>query len=101
MEYRLSDTAHGPMAILTGRFTHADRDEFSYALKELDARQGQRLTFDLSGVEFIDSAALAMILLVRQQAAQANREVALRGARGQVSGLIALTRFSQMFLIED
>lgn len=101
MQYRLSETPAGPAVIMTGRFTHADRDTFGKAIKELGSKPITRLTFDLAGLDFIDSAALGMILLVRQQALLAHYDIALRGAKGQVRTLIGLTRFGEMFLLEE
>ena len=104
MEYCLSQTPEGPAVILSGRFTHADRDVFNVVLGDLERlpeRADQHLILDMSGLDFIDSAALSMILLLRQKPMGPNGDIVLRGAKGQVRSLLALTRFSQMFTVEE
>jgi len=49
-------------------------------------------TFDLSGVEHVDSAAVGLLLAWRRRAAASGRPLALRGLPESVRGLIALYR---------
>lgn len=88
--------------VLRGRFTFAAHAAFRDLLS-LEAERitgGGTLAFDLSAVEFIDSAALGMLLLAREAARQKACRIVLRGATGQVRRMLSVSKFETMFLVE-
>jgi len=89
--------------VLRGRFTFAAHAAFREVLmQDLDRMVSDRiLTLDLSSVEFVDSAALGMLLLAREAARKRSGKVALRGATGQVQRMLSVSKFETMFLIES
>ena len=100
MDYFVSKNPDESVIQISGRFTHADRRAFQDALSELDGVSSDRLVLDFSETDFIDSSALGMLLLVQDRIGEKCRLV-LRGAKGQVKNLFDMTRFSEMFLLED
>lgn len=58
------------------------------------------VTLELSKLEFIDSAGLGMLLILRDEIHQENRPLILKGARGQVKKMLALSRFELLFAVE-
>ncbi|MGE5502871.1 MAG: STAS domain-containing protein [Actinomycetota bacterium] len=83
-----------------GRMTHADYREFREILGHINEGKPARVVFDLHGVEFVDSSALGMLLIVRDSAVQAGREIVLKGASGQVEKLIHVGKLSRYFTVE-
>ena len=60
----------------------------------------QPSVIELSGLDFIDSAGLGMLLIVRDAAAAHSAKVVLRGAREQAKRLIQVARFDSLFTVE-
>lgn len=60
---------------------------------ELERAQGSRrdVRLDLSDCEFLDSSALALILLAHREMAREDRQLTLHGASGQVGRLLRVT----------
>jgi anti-anti-sigma factor len=75
---------------LEGRFTFADQDRFEQLIASVVATPAARVTLDLSGLEFMDSTGLSMLLIAREEAAKARIRLALAGARGRVRTLLDL-----------
>jgi HptB-dependent secretion and biofilm anti anti-sigma factor len=87
---------------LVGRFTFSAHATFRDVLvNHVEAmNSGGRVTFDLAGVEFVDSAALGMLLLAREAARRRSGTIAIRGASGQVRRMLDVSRFEALFTIE-
>lgn len=56
-------------------------------------------TIDLSfsAVDYLDSAALGMLLLLREKAEKAGKKVILSGCQGTVLGLFEVANFGRLF----
>ena len=55
---------------------------------------------DLKEVDYVDSAALGLLLLIRDQAGGDAGSVTLRGAHGHPRDVLLMAKFDQMFRIE-
>jgi anti-anti-sigma factor len=89
----------GITVALSGRFTFSDHTPFRDVLinqVELVGRN-EKVTFDLSAVDFVDSAALGMLLLAREAAQRQMGSIVLRGATGQVQRMLEVSRFGLLF----
>jgi len=90
-------------AVLTiqGRFdfnAHAEFRKCSEAA--LQTEHARRIVVNLAQVDYLDSSALGMLLLLREKAAGAGGpEVVLDGARGIVRQVLEVANFSRMFRI--
>jgi anti-anti-sigma factor len=51
-------------------------------------------------LEFIDSAGLGMLLIIRDKLNAKNGSVLLRGSQGQVQKMLKLGNFETLFVIE-
>jgi HptB-dependent secretion and biofilm anti anti-sigma factor len=98
MKYRFSFD-HSEVA-LSGQLTFPDHTNFRALADKLLKSAGQPLVIDLADLDFIDSAGLGMLLIVRNEAERANRTVALRAPRGQVKKIFELSKFESLFGIE-
>jgi len=85
---------------ISGRMTHADHKSFREILSRVNEANATKVVFDLAQVEFLDSSALGMLLIVRDASVQQNRAVVLRGASGQVEKLAKVAKLHKYFEIE-
>jgi anti-anti-sigma factor len=85
---------------LSGEFTFTDHVAFKAISVRLFERQGQPIIIDLARLEFIDSAGLGMLLIVRDEADKAHRGLILRSPCGQVKRMFDVTKFDTLFTVE-
>jgi HptB-dependent secretion and biofilm anti anti-sigma factor len=85
---------------VSGRMTHKDHKAFRDILGHINNGAAARVVFDLAKVEFMDSSALGMLLIVRDAVTQNQREVVLRGANGQVENLMKVAKLHKYFTVE-
>lgn len=85
---------------LEGRFTFSDHGTFRNMVADMVNSRQSRHVIDLSGVEFIDSAGLGMLLLARDEGKRHDLTVVLRAPQGQVKRMLEVARFDTMFDIE-
>ncbi len=76
-----------------GRLTLPTSGGFTAVTDEMKATGCRTWIVDLSGVDFIDSAGMWTLLMVRDVVTQMNGRLALSGAAGQVAKALRLTRF--------
>lgn len=85
---------------LVGRFdfnTHRDfRGAYEPLVTEADIRA---VAVDFSGVDYLDSSALGMLLMLRDKMGGANKSVALTGVRGNVKQVLDIANFGKLFQI--
>lgn len=85
---------------LNGRFDFNTHREFRAAYEPLVGDVSVRtITVDFSGVDYLDSSALGMLLMLRDKSGGANKEVALTGVRGNVKQVLDIANFGKLFQI--
>lgn len=83
---------------ISGRFTFQIHREFRQLSEQaLDDHGCKQLDMDLSGVEYLDSSALGMLLLVKDKAAEQGKQIRLKGAGGYTLQILQTVKFDQMF----
>ena len=82
---------------LQGSFTFDDHNGFRDILTAMASSDIVRVVFHMASVTFIDSSALGMLLLARDEAEKHKKSIALVGAAGQVDKLLRMARFDQLF----
>ncbi len=85
---------------MRGRLTFADYSSFREITNMVTDNNSKCCLFDLSELEFIDSAGLGMLLIARDKLKSVNGNVILKGAQGQVKKMLDLGRFDSLFNIE-
>jgi HptB-dependent secretion and biofilm anti anti-sigma factor len=88
---KVGDTVHVHLPL---RFDHRCVTEFQRVM----VHTGRQWVIELSGVEYVDSAALGMLLVLRERVGLAT--ICLRGARGQPLEVLRMTKFDRMFSME-
>ena len=81
---------------ITGRFDFRVIKEF----QQLLGRDPRTWVIDLGGVDYVDSSALGMLLLLRERVGGDSMRVQLRGVRGQPRDVLLMARFDRMFKLE-
>ena len=76
---------------------HAQFREILQAMGGKDVRQ---VVLHMSGVEFVDSAALGMMLLAADEAEKHKKQLIISGATGQVKKMFDMARFDTLFTMQ-
>ena len=83
---------------LLGRFDFNAHREFreavDAALADIAATQ---LSVDLGGVDYLDSSALGMLLMLRDKAKVTGKSIALTNCRGVVKQVLDIANFGKLF----
>lgn len=85
---------------LQGRFDFSAHREFRSSCGPcLESGEIRELELDLAGVDYVDSTALGMLLLLRDRAKEANKTVSLANSRGAVKQVLDIANFGKLFQI--
>lgn len=101
MEYDISHQNTSITVSLSGQFTFADNQKFRNILEVVANGQTQAIELNFSEVNFIDSAGLGMLLLLRDECAKHNISLTIRGTKGQVDKIFVISKFDQLFTIHS
>ncbi|MCB6182001.1 STAS domain-containing protein [Leeia sp. TBRC 13508] len=83
---------------LSGRFDFSAHRDFRNAYQPaLDDASVKELDIDFSRVEYVDSSALGMLLLLKEKAAPMNKKVVLVNCSGFVLEVFQVVNFQQLF----
>lgn len=97
----LATRRHGNVLIAgpRGRIDHASAEAFKAALApHLDAcRPGHPLVLDLTGVDYIASIGLRVLMLAARQAKAQGGTMVIAGLRGLVREIFEISKFTMVF----
>lgn len=85
--------------VLQGRFDFNAHREFRESVDQAVKETPATICIDLAGVEYLDSSALGMLLMLRDKAKGVGKEVALANARGAVKQVIDIANFGKLFAL--
>jgi len=91
-----------PRAVISleGRFDFSRHREFRSACDQALATGGaHEVEVDFGRVDYIDSSALGMLLMLRDAARAANKTVRLANCRGNVKQILDIANFAKLFPI--
>ncbi|HLN24669.1 MAG TPA: STAS domain-containing protein [Patescibacteria group bacterium] len=101
MKSTIRTAGDGVELILDGRFTFADHAQFRQDVDEICGLPGRHCLVDLSAVSYMDSAAVGMLLLIRERVETKGGHVSLRGGSPPVKDLIRIAKLGSVFTILD
>jgi anti-anti-sigma factor len=85
---------------LHGRFDVSAHRAFKSSYESQLAATGvDELKIDMGGVEYVDSSALGMLLILKERAGAANKRLALTNCRGSVRRILDIANFGKLFQI--
>ena len=86
---------------LSNRFDFSQHKVFSGQCEEIFANTNLRqLDLDFSQVQYLDSSALGMLVLLAKKAAAHGVVVKLRGAQGTAKDILDMANMHKLFVIE-
>lgn len=88
------------LVTMTGKLTFSDNAAFKAILDDMSKGGVKDCVFDLSGLEFVDSTGLGMLVLAHDTAGENGFTVRLRNPRGHVRALLDRAEFSSIMAIE-
>lgn len=101
MEFVINDKGGQRDVVLSGRLTFVDHARMRDIIDGFKGGAVKTCKLDLAGVEFIDSAAMGMLLLARDTAVASHVHLTLKGARQEIKRLMAVARFDTLFEMQD
>ena len=97
MDYTITHNSSTCCIAMSGQFTFTDNATFKHILGLLDEGEMKNLIVDFTQVDFIDSAGLGMLLLLRDECQARNVSISISSARGQVEKIFLISKFDQLF----
>jgi anti-anti-sigma factor len=86
---------------LNGRFDfHSHRDFRAAYEQALESKQAKTVEVNFDGVDYLDSSALGMLLLLREKADASGKQIVLAGLRGTVKQVLDVANFGKLFTIK-
>jgi anti-anti-sigma factor len=99
MEFTQQPTPDGIVISMRGSFTFKDHHAFRAVLDALAAAGGSK-RLDLAGVDFLDSAALGMLMIAEDETSRGSGTLILRNPSAPISRLFELSAMDMLFKIE-
>lgn len=99
---QITTAASGNTAVFTlsGRFDFNDHRSFKNSYESLLSQPGvTTLEFNMAGIEYIDSSALGMLMLLRERAQSVGKTVVLSHPNTTVSQILDIANFGKLFTI--
>lgn len=101
MDYSVNKDGESTEVRISGRLTFAEHSQCRSIASELKDSESNKQVVDLKEVEFIDSAGLGLLLLLRDNAEKKGIEMSLRVPdEGQVKRMLEIARFQELIPIE-
>lgn len=84
--------------VLPERFDFSYHAHFQEAfMKNLNVPEVEGIILDFSRVEYIDSAALGMMMMWQKRSASAAKKVFIKGARGASAQVLSMANMQRLF----
>ena len=101
MQINVDTKEHTAKLVLNGRFDFNSHRAFRDACDQAIQASGvKEIEVDFSHVEYLDSSALGMLLLLREKAQRVNTKVSLTHCTGIVQQVLEVANFQQLFTIK-
>lgn len=97
MQTNVTSRDGSTVIVLQGRFDFNSHREFRDAIDRALKESATEIKVDLGGVDYLDSSALGMLLMLRDKAKSTGKSVALISAHGAVQQVIEIANFGKLF----
>ncbi len=84
---------------VSGRFDFSVHEDFRGAY-EGKVQVGAKVVIDMAGVDYMDSSALGMLLLLREYVGESKADIRLVNSSGEIRNILEVSNFGQLFKIE-
>lgn len=99
MDYTTQISGNELHVALKGQFTYADNQKFKAIVDATQKNNPRQVTLNFAQVDFIDSAGLGMLLLLRDLCQNKHIPVCIEAASGQVERIFMISKFDQLFTL--
>lgn len=100
MQISISNVNDTTVVRLAGRFDFNEHRGFKAAYEPLLQQDGvRRIEIELSGIEYLDSSALGMLMLMRERTQAAGKTVVLSKPSETVAQILDIANFGKLFTI--
>lgn len=99
MNYTSSTVSGGLEIKLSGEFTFADNEQFQQMVKGIISSNAKNVALDFSALEFIDSAALSMLLVMKDSCDKARKNLSIKHSSGRVKEVLSEMKFAKFIRI--
>ncbi|NVJ70213.1 MAG: STAS domain-containing protein [Alphaproteobacteria bacterium] len=101
MDYSINNSGNRTTINMSGRLTFDDQGNFKQLLKELADDGAEKWLLDISGLEYIDSAGLGLMLRAQSVAEKAGKSMSMRVPQsGQVAEILEIAQFQTLIPTE-
>lgn len=84
-----------------GSFTFRNHDDcFDVLMAEIKKNKDKEIVIDFSNCDFLDSAALGMLVIAHDEAYDRNIELIMKNAKDKVKDILYAARFDTLYRIE-
>ncbi|BAH77576.1 STAS domain-containing protein [Solidesulfovibrio magneticus] len=81
---------------LSGRFDIYTYEDFGKSYKD-NLEPGVKIVLDMSGLEYLDSSALGMLLMMRERAGGASADITIVMCSPEVAKILSTVKFDKLF----
>lgn len=82
---------------MKGKFTATDTGTFKEVILLLSSNDVDEVVLDMRDVDFIDSAAMGMFLIAREQSEKNNKKIMIINAKDQPAKAFSVSKFDTLF----
>jgi anti-anti-sigma factor len=101
MQIKSTEGAGRLVLTLSGRFDfHSHRDFRAAYEAALASGTVKTIEVNFEGVDYLDSSALGMLLLLREKAEASGKQIVLAGLKGTVKQVLDVANFGRLFSIQ-
>ncbi len=101
MNYKTVNLKDGVEIQLSGSFTFRDHDTFFEVVSMIKTGYNKKMVFNFEDCDFLDSAALGMLVIAHDEAAAKEVALSIKGAKGKVKDVLYAARFDTLYDFED
>ncbi len=95
----LDNTSKSLEIKVSGRFDFSVHQEFRQASDKVD-NGVTSIVLDIGGVDYIDSSALGMLLVIRDKVGDSKNSVRIKNAKSDVLKILEIANFDKLFTLE-
>lgn len=101
MEYQQQIDGQKCAVSLVGSFTHHDHNAFKAIFDAISQDSVKDIEIDFADTDFIDSSGLGILLLVRGESRKCQKHLVLLHPNGQVKKMFEVSRYYDLFEIQE
>ncbi len=101
MNYKMTNLKNGKEVLISGSFTFRDHDTFFEIVSMIKTGYEKRVVLNMSECEFLDSAALGMLVIAHDEAVAKKVNLVIKGVQGKVKDVLYAARFDTLYEFED